>query len=226
MRAFTASKWPFGIRRHFVLQSHRVALHVMLRGLLARKNRFHRPLQQIRRQRRLPLDRELFLGAKSAAARGQRDLHFVQRQIQNSGNLLLVVNRALALRMHLDAFALRQSQAGFRFEKCRLDRLRSEGRFDHVSGGGKRRLHVAARERCRVDQVPVRVHIPWRMHLRRARLERFKRIGQRPPELRNRPSPWSAAWRAWNCVSATTMARKSPTQQVVSPTATKIGRSG
>ena len=34
-----------------------------------------------------------------------------------------------------------------------------------------------------------------------------------------------AAWRAWNCVSATTSASTSPTQRVVSPTAMNTGQS-
>ena len=53
---------------------HRVALDVVLRGLRAREHRLDRPLQQMRGDRRLPLNRQLLFRAERAAARGQRDL--------------------------------------------------------------------------------------------------------------------------------------------------------
>ena len=73
-----------GVGADRVVQRHRMALHVMLRRLLAREHRLHRPPQQERRQRRLRLNGQLFLGAERSAARRQRDLHIVERQIQNS----------------------------------------------------------------------------------------------------------------------------------------------
>ena len=135
---------PVGIGADGVLQRHRVALDVMLRGLRARQDGFHRTAQQERRHRRLRLNRQLFLGAEGAAAGGERDFHLLGWQVQHSGNLTLVEDRPLALRVYLDAVPLRQGQTRFRFEKRRLDGLRDERLLDDMRRCGQRGIHVAA----------------------------------------------------------------------------------
>ncbi len=74
----------FRVRADFVFQYHRMALDVMLRRLLARENCFYRALQEKRRQRGLPLDREFFFCAESAAAGGQLDFHFFDRAVSRT----------------------------------------------------------------------------------------------------------------------------------------------
>ncbi len=61
-----------------------------LRGLFARQNRFYGASQQVRRQRRLRLDGQLFLRAKRSAAGCQRDLHFFRRDIQCARDLAFI----------------------------------------------------------------------------------------------------------------------------------------
>ena len=125
------------------LDRHRMTLDVMLRRLLASEHGLHRTTEQHRRHRRLSLDRQLLFRAERAAARQQRDLDVLRIELQDLRDLLVVVDRSLAVRDHLDAVALRQHEARFGLEECDLDRLRVERRFDHVRG----RLSVPRRRR-------------------------------------------------------------------------------
>ena len=57
-----------GIGSDCVMQNHRMAFDVMLRGLFSRENSLHRPLQQICCQCCLRLDGKFVFGAERAAA--------------------------------------------------------------------------------------------------------------------------------------------------------------
>ena len=59
---------PLSIGANRALQSHWMALDMMLGGLFARQNGFHRTAQQVRGQGGLRLDRQLFFCAKRPAA--------------------------------------------------------------------------------------------------------------------------------------------------------------
>ena len=61
-----------------------------LRRLFAREYCLYGTARQISGQRRLRLDRELFLGAKGAATRRQLHGNLFKWQVQNSGNLALI----------------------------------------------------------------------------------------------------------------------------------------
>src|SRR5205085_5953180 len=124
-------------------QDHRMPLHVMLRRLLSRENRFHRPLQQECRQRGLALHRELFFCSKSASARRELDLHFFLRKFQDISDLLLVKRGTLALRKNLYSVCLWQCQTGLRFEERRLNRLCGERLLDDMRGRSESCLHIA-----------------------------------------------------------------------------------
>ena len=135
---------PVGIGAHRQRDRHRVALDVVLRRFRARQHGLDGSAQQLRGERRLRLDRQLLLRAERAAARAQRDLDLRGIQLQHLGDLLVVVQRALALRVHLDAVSLRRHEARFRLEKGDVDGLRSKRRFDDVRGPGERGIDVAA----------------------------------------------------------------------------------
>jgi hypothetical protein len=100
-----------GIGRHLVFQVHRVPLDVMLRRLFTRQRRLHRAAEEKRGHRGLRLDRQLFLRAERAAARGEGDFDVGLGQLQHSRDRLLVELRALALAMNLDARPLRVRKA-------------------------------------------------------------------------------------------------------------------
>src|SRR5215831_10353085 len=103
------------IRAHCILQGHRVPLRMKLRGLFTREDRLYRPAQQICGERCLRLDRELFFCAERATAGCQLDLNLFERKVQYLRDLSLIERRSLALRKHLNAISLWQSQASFRF---------------------------------------------------------------------------------------------------------------
>ena len=88
---------PLGIGAHGERDRHGMSLDVVLRGLFAREHRLHGPSQQVRRQRRLRLNRQLFLRAEGTTARGQHDLDAVGLEPQDLGNLQAVVHRPLAV---------------------------------------------------------------------------------------------------------------------------------
>lgn len=172
-----------GIGANGIGQGHGMALDVMLGGLLAGENRLDRALQQMRRQRSLRLDGELFLAAEGAAAGRQLDLDLLLRQVQHAGDLALVEDRALALAVHLDAASLRQRQTGFGLQEGNVDALSGEGLLDDVRGRGQRALHIAARERRGLNQVRGLVDTAGGMHLGRAGLHGFERVGERRQHL-------------------------------------------
>ena len=128
-------------------------LDVMLRGLRARQHGFHRTAQQERRHCGLRLNRQLFLRAEGAAAGREHDFHIPGWQVQYSGDLKVVEDRPLALRVYLDAIPLRNRQARFRLEKRRLDRLRDERLLDDMRRCGQCGIHVAAGKGCGLDEV-------------------------------------------------------------------------
>src|SRR6202048_3811777 len=73
----------FGIGANFKFQYHWMALHVVLRGLLARENGFHWTLQQKCCDCCLPLNGEFFFRSKSSAARSQFNFNLIERKFQN-----------------------------------------------------------------------------------------------------------------------------------------------
>ena len=160
----------FGIDAHSVVQRHRMALGMELGGLLARKNCFHRTSQQVRGERGLGLDGQLFFGAESTARGSQLDFHFFRRQIQNFGDLSFVEGRALALREKFDAFSLGECQASFGLQKRRIDRLGLECVLDDMGRRCERSIYIAAGKSGGFEQVGMDVQISGGMHLRRSRL--------------------------------------------------------
>ena len=150
---------------------------MVLRGFFAGENGFYGSAQQMRRQRRVRLDGELFLGAESSAARSQLDLHLFLRHVQDAGDLAPVVSGPLALRENLNAISLRQCQACFGLEKSRIDQLRRESLLHKVSGSRQRGIYIAPRKGGGVEQVGVDMQIARRMHLGSAGLEGGEGIG-------------------------------------------------
>ena len=68
----------------------RMAFDVVLRRLRTREHGLDRPLQQVSRNRRLPLNRQLLFRAERAAARRQRDLNVCGIQmLQSQGRRFL-----------------------------------------------------------------------------------------------------------------------------------------
>ena len=142
---------PLGIGAHGERDRHRMALDVVLGGLLAREHRLHRPAQQVRRHRRLRLDRQLFLRAERAAARGQHD--FDVRRARASGPWRSAAGRTPSPGCRCEpstrpCHAARNAPGSFGLEKRDLDLLRLERRLDDVGGvrqRRRRRLHARRR---------------------------------------------------------------------------------
>ena len=105
--------------------------------------------------------------------------HFFQRQLQDVGNHLVVVRRALTLRVEFNSVAFRHGQASFRFEKRRFDRLRRPRLLDDMRGLSEGRFHIAARKGGGIENIVMHPQIAGGMHLRRAGFHRGKRIGDR-----------------------------------------------
>ena len=172
---------PFGIGADRERDRHRMALHVVLRRLLAGEHGLDGPLQKVRGNRRLSLNRQLLFRAERAAACRQNDLDVSGIQVEDLRNLRVVVHRSLALSVDSDPVALRHRQARFRFEKGDVDRLRLKRRFDDMRGRGERRTGVSARERGdRLEHIGgSRRKDIRRVHQQCAGLQRVERIGDR-----------------------------------------------
>ena len=121
---------PVGVGANRERDRHRVTFDVMLGRLRARQHRLDRPSECERGDRRLRLDRQLLLRAEGASAGVQHDFDVRGIQVQHFGDLLMVVQRTLALRIDLDAFTLRHDKARFRLEERDVDRLSLECLLD------------------------------------------------------------------------------------------------
>ena len=90
---------------------------------------------------------------KRAAGRDQLDVDGRRRQVEQRGDLRLVLVHALALGVDLEPLALGQRQAGLGLQEGVLDALRGEARRDDVGRRGQRGVHVAAAERAHLEEV-------------------------------------------------------------------------
>ena len=86
---------PVGVGAHRERDRHRVALDVVLRRLRAREHGLDGPAQQLRGERRLRLDRQLL---RAERRRSRTAISTCGIELQDLGDLLVVVHRALALR--------------------------------------------------------------------------------------------------------------------------------
>jgi hypothetical protein len=101
----------------------------------------------VRRNGGLRLNGQLLLGAERAAARVQRDLDVPGIKVQDLGDLRVVVDRALAVGVNLDAVPLRLDEARFGFEERDVHWLGLKRRLDDVRGARECRVNVSTRKR-------------------------------------------------------------------------------
>ena len=186
MRDRSASRCPSASAPTVSVDRHRVALDVMLRGLLAREHRLHRPLQQVRGDRRLRLDRQLLLRAERAAAGGQRDLDVLRDRAFRT----LAICCWSYTEPWLSVWTLTPFPCGIARHASGSRNAISIGCVWNVASMTcaalcQRGVHVSARERGdRLQHVrrPRRERVR-RVHQRRARLQRLERIGERLEHL-------------------------------------------
>ena len=113
----------------------RVALGVEADRLFAVELELHRALRHAREQRRLRLDRHVFLAAEGAAVRDQLDDEVAPpASPRTRRDLAAVVEDALALRVEMQAGrrAAEPASARLRLEEEVLDALRPPGAGDDV----------------------------------------------------------------------------------------------
>ena len=131
-----------------VVEAHRMALWMHDQRLFACERHFHRPLQQVGKKRRVPLNREILLAAERAARLHLDDLHPSLGDAQNGRDLAPVLIGALSLGKNLDLFFSILpdwlGEGAFGFQVSVLHTLRRVNAFGKISGIPDRALCIAA----------------------------------------------------------------------------------